>query len=402
MQKEQHFSCVIDHQEKVKQELATKTDQVVTEIQSSRQTLAQSTDRYDRLTPKLSGLLDEMKTLVDETRTESMVKLRSVHSDLEAVETQINANYANHIGTFNEFKTQMMQKNATITNQLDTCLNVAKQIKSDEAEIVRMSTENEAQLVASLNEMNQNYEAQKSALIEKVNSTFGQVENTCEMTRIDIDGGLNGIVHDVSNEQDRIDAHQFENDDIMNTLLSTQNEFHEMLNTEIAACQTRLDKFQSDELQLYTPTGQTPAKREYKYPKALAVTSPHGKIFSDFWRTHNPADLECSAIISEVGSSASSSSYYFNLFYVFTQFYLFFRNCRKPLMMWNQRFWPKLHLEIQCYHLRLINQLPNEPYVKVMHSMQTQFQLHFRIISKNKFLRRILTAQTTNCVSKIL
>lgn len=286
----------------MKHELATEKERIVTGIQSSRQTLAQSTDRYDHLTSKLSGLLDEMKILVDETRTESMTKLRSVHSDLEAVETEINTNCAKHIGAFDAFKSQIMQTNATITNQLDTCMNVAKQIKSDEAEMVRMSTENGEQLVASLNEMNKNYEAQKSTLIEKVNSTFGQVENTCEMTRIDIDGGLNGIVHDVSVEQERIDTHQFEYDDIMNTLLSTQNEFHDMLNTEINVCQTRLDKFQNDELQMYTPTGQTPAKREYKYPKVLAVTSPHSKIIADFWRTHNPADLECSAIISEVGS----------------------------------------------------------------------------------------------------
>lgn len=302
LQKEQHFSCLIDHQEKVKHELTAEKKEIVTGIQSSRQTLAKSTDKYDQLTSKLSGLLDEMKTLVDETRIESVTKLRSVHGDLETVETQIKTNCANHIAAFDEFKNQMTQKNATITGQLDVCMNVAKQIKSGEAEMVRVSTENEEKLVASLNGMNENYEAQKTTLIEKVNNTFGQVENTCEMTRINIDGGLNGIVNDVSTEQERIDSHQFEYDDIMNTLLSTQHEFHDILNTEIDACQSRLNKFQRDEVQMYTPTGQTPAKREYQYPKKLAATSPHTKIIADFWRTHNPSDLECSAIISEVNS----------------------------------------------------------------------------------------------------
>lgn len=262
--------------------------------------MAQSTDKYDQLTSKLSGLLDEMKTLVDETRIESVTKLRSVHVDLETVETQIKTNCANHIGAFDEFKNQMIQENTTIAGQLDTCMNVAKQIRSGEAELVRISTDKEEKLVASLNEMNETYETQKSALIEKVNNTFGQVENACEMTRINIDGGLNGIIHDVSTEQERIDSHQFECDDIMNTLLSTQHEFHDLLNAEIDGCQTRLDKFQREEVQIYTPTGQTPAKREYQYPKKLAATSPHSKIIADFWSTHNPSDLECSAIISEV------------------------------------------------------------------------------------------------------
>lgn len=166
--------------------------------------------------------------------------------------------------------------------------------------MVRVSTENEAQLVASLNEMNANYEAQKSALTNKVDGTFGLVENACEIARIDIDGGLNGLIHDVSSEQERIDTHRFEYDDIMNTLQSTQNEFHELLNAEVNECQTRLNQFQSEELQMYAPTGQTPVKREYKYPTHLAITSPHSKIIGDFWRTHNPADLECSAIVSEV------------------------------------------------------------------------------------------------------
>lgn len=266
--------------------------------------MAQSTDKYDQLTSRLSGLLSEMKTLVDETRVESVTKLRSVHVDLETVETQIKTNCVNHVGAFDEFKNQMLQKNATITGQLDTCLDVAKQIKSGEAEMVRVSAENEEKLVASLNEMNENFEAQKSALIEKVNNTFGQVENTCETTRIDIDGGLNGIINDVSSEQERIESHQFEYDDIMNTLLSTQKEFHEMLSSEIDGCHTRLNKFQHDELRMYTPTGQTPAKREYQYPKRLAATSPHSKIIDDFWRTHNPSELECSAIISEVSNLA--------------------------------------------------------------------------------------------------
>lgn len=280
--------------------MTTEKEEIVTGIQSSRQTLAQSTDKYDQLTSKLSGLLSEMKTLVDKTRIESVTKLRSVHGNLETVEAQIQTNCANHIGAFDEYKNQMMQKNVTITDQLDTCMNVARQIKSDEAEMVRVCTEKEEKLMASLNEMNENYEAQKSALIEKVNNTFGQVENTCEMTRINIDGGLNGIINDVSTEQERIDSHQFEYDDIMNTLLSTQNEFHEMLSTEIGGCQTRLNQFEHNELQMYTPTGQTPAKREYQYPKKLAATSPHTKILADFWRTHNPSELECSAIISEV------------------------------------------------------------------------------------------------------
>lgn len=269
-------------------------------IQASRQTLTTSTNKYDKLTSKLSGLLDEMKTLVDETRVESVHTLRGVSSDLENVEDQVKTNCAKHINVFNEFKHQMTGENASITASLDKCLTVAKTIRLTEAEMVQICNSKEEHLIAGLAEMDTNFMEQKNKLIDKVNDTFNQIENTCEMTRLDIDSGLNGLVDDVTTEQDRIDAHQFEFEDTMNIVQSTQNEFHETLKADIDYCQKRLQTFQHEELQMYTPTGQTPSKREYKYPKNLVTTSPHDEIITDFWKTHSPADLECSAIISNV------------------------------------------------------------------------------------------------------
>lgn len=166
--------------------------------------------------------------------------------------------------------------------------------------------------MASIAEMDKNFNEQKNVLTDKVYDMFNQIENRCEMTRIDIDGSLNGVIKDVTMEQDRLNANQFEFDDTMTTLEATQNEFHEMLNSDIEYCQKRLQKFQQDEIQMYTPTGQTPSKREYSYPKKLACTSPHGKIIADLWSTHNPADLDCSAIIAEVSFEFESKDNFIN------------------------------------------------------------------------------------------
>lgn len=288
----------------MRQKLTTEKETIVDGIQSSRQTLANSTEKYDNLTSKLSGLLDEMKILVDETRVESITKLKTVHGNLETLETQIKTNCSNHISAYDDFKNQMTQTNATITANLDKCMMITKEIRTTEGEMVRVSNENETRLMAGLSEMDKNFEEQKNSLTDKVNETFHQIENTCEITRIDIDGGLNGLVNDVTTEHERIDTQQCEFEDSINTLQSTQNEFYDTLNADIEFCQNRLQKFQHDELQMYTPTGQTPSKRDYKYPKTLAATSPHGKIIKDLWTKHSPADLDCSAIIPEV-------SYYF-------------------------------------------------------------------------------------------
>lgn len=309
-QREEHFNFITAHQNTVRQNLTTKSDVTVAGIQSGRQTLETSTAKHDELTSKLSNLLDEMKVLVDESRNNNQV-VRGVANNLESIETQVKTDLAENIGKIDEFKNQMTNNNATMATTLGECEMAASTIKSKVTEMVQVSRTNDEYLMASLSDMDKNFVEQKSTLTDKVYDMFNQIEDTCEMTRIHIDGGLNGVVKDVSIEQDRIDAHQFDFEDTLSTLEATQKEFHETIQSDIGFCAERLQKFQSEELQLYTPTGQTPSKREYQYPRALAATSPHGKIIADFWQTHNPADLDCSAIISEVSHNAFDSFVFF-------------------------------------------------------------------------------------------
>lgn len=303
-QREEHFNYINTHQNAVRQSLATKSDVTVAGIQSGRQTLVASTAKHDQITSKLSSLLDEMKVLVDESRSNNDV-VKGVATNLQTIETQVKNDLAENIGVFDEFKSQMTNNNATMTVTLGECETAAKTIKSNVMEMVHVGKTNEEYLMSSLAEMDTNFVEQKNTLTDKVYDMFHQIENTCELTRIDIDGGLNGVIKEVTIEQDRIDAHQFDFEDTLGTLEATQKEFHDTIHSDIESCAKRLHKFQNDELQLYTPTGQTPAKREYHYPRALAATSPHGKIVADLWRTHNPADLDCSAIISEVSEQVS-------------------------------------------------------------------------------------------------
>lgn len=269
------------------------------EIKSNRQTLTISTEKHDELTSKLSSLLDEMKVLVDQSKSNNQM-VRGVADNLSTVETQIETDLIENLSAFDEFKNQMTNDNTAMINTLDKCEKATNHIKTNVSEMVRVSDENEKCLVASLDEMNKNFVEQKNLISDKVYDVFNQIEGTCELTRVNIDGGLHSVLNDVTNEQDRIDGHQVEFDDTMTTLESTQTEFHDTINNDIDFCQSRLQSFQMEELKSYTPTGQTPSKRDYNYPRVLAATSPHGKIVKDLWSTHNPADLNCSAIISEV------------------------------------------------------------------------------------------------------
>lgn len=298
MQHEKHFEYLGNHQEAVRSNLVAKSDVIADGIISSRQTLTTSTEQHDELATKLSALLNEMKVLVDQSRSNNQLVRNSVN-DLNKVEVQIKADLSENLSSLDEFKNQIKTDNVAMTSTLGEYNAAAKNIKSNVAEMVRVSDKNEEGLVASLAEIDKSFMEHKNVLDTKVTDKFIEIENACEMTCINIEGGLNGISGDVLSEQERIGVHQYEFDETMTTLEMAQNEFHETLNADIDFCQKRLKTFHNEELKAYTPSGQTPSKRDYQFPKALATTTPHRKIVADFWETHNPDDLNCSAIISE-------------------------------------------------------------------------------------------------------
>lgn len=71
---------------------------------------------------------------------------------------------------------------------------------------------------------------------------------------------------------------------------------HEQLQT----CHQELSNFHQSELQTYTPTGATPSKRDFVYPRKLVSTSPHQDIVRRFRQEQDWSDLDTTATIDEV------------------------------------------------------------------------------------------------------
>ncbi|XP_055530678.1 kinesin-like protein Klp61F [Wyeomyia smithii] len=67
----------------------------------------------------------------------------------------------------------------------------------------------------------------------------------------------------------------------------------------------QVDRFHREELVLYQPTGQTPARKTISYPKDIAMTSPHDRIVRRFWRERGMMDLDVSNIINEDNEDVS-------------------------------------------------------------------------------------------------
>ncbi|ALC44238.1 Klp61F [Drosophila busckii] len=68
---------------------------------------------------------------------------------------------------------------------------------------------------------------------------------------------------------------------------------------QLQSCQQQVHNFTQSELQTYAATGVTPSKRNYIYPRTLAVTSPHQEIVRRYRQEQDWSDLDTTAPIDE-------------------------------------------------------------------------------------------------------
>lgn len=248
------------------------------------------------------NLLDQIRDLVDKSNRFSETA-KGVSDGLRLQGTRIQNELEQNLADINDFKCKMLDEISAFDSKLTECDVTMKTINTNVHEMMDVNKQKEEKLLTTLNEIDATYTEHKKGVSDKVDDFFREVVDTFEMTKINIDGGLNHLIDDVSHEQEHIDAAHQDMNEIVSNMESVQTEYMQTMSNDIDICANRLNEFQNSDLKIYTPTGQTPSKRNFVYPTTLAATSPHAKIVRDFWHTHNPEDLNCSAIIPEVSFS---------------------------------------------------------------------------------------------------
>ncbi|CAH1636221.1 unnamed protein product [Spodoptera littoralis] len=76
----------------------------------------------------------------------------------------------------------------------------------------------------------------------------------------------------------------------------------------IARHQQLENKYLSHEYKLYSPTGKTPSRVEYRYPRALAATSPHDRLLARFRAMRRDSDEDCVVVESDTETSTRQVS----------------------------------------------------------------------------------------------
>ncbi|XP_014468318.1 PREDICTED: bipolar kinesin KRP-130-like isoform X2 [Dinoponera quadriceps] len=80
----------------------------------------------------------------------------------------------------------------------------------------------------------------------------------------------------------------------MNDKIEIQNEnsseWSDKTTTQVRSMQQKVEKFLLEDIRRDTPTGLTPAKKEYQFPRHLVVTSPHERIIQRFREARSRVD----------------------------------------------------------------------------------------------------------------
>lgn len=285
----------------IAQTMQSNSDMVVGQLKTYRKNIGETYSANDKVSSAMENLIDQFKVLISQSRDNNET-IKSVARNLSLDERRIQQELGDNLKTIDNFNIQMANEITSMTSKLDECDQSVKTINTRTNEIVNISKTHELKSTECLRELQTVFNTQKTSLTNEIEVMMSKVVDQCEIMKINIDAGLESVIHEMTMEHERIDTNKADFDDAMQNLESTQSEYHQKLGKNIEECAQRLDQFHNAELKIYQPTGQTPSKRDYVYPRALVSTSPHDKIIKDFWRRHNPEDLNCSAIeaIAEV------------------------------------------------------------------------------------------------------
>lgn len=244
-------------------------------------------------------MLGQMKDMVLESKINNN-RIKEVSPTLRALETTVEQQTIESTVEITTYGNQINQLMHEMASKLNDCAGAMKTIDTNATQMIDVNREKDDEMIGHVNTMHATFGEQKNQMSSQLDEMLNEIGNINEMTEINIDAGLNKLINECGDERERIDNSLHHFNEMHANLESIHKDYLDKLTDDIMVCAGRLKSFQKEEVKIYEPTGQTPSKRDYLYPRMLIATSPHAKIIKDYWQQHDgKAILDCSAINSE-------------------------------------------------------------------------------------------------------
>ncbi|XP_001352463.2 kinesin-like protein Klp61F [Drosophila pseudoobscura] len=124
-----------------------------------------------------------------------------------------------------------------------------------------------------------------------------ELENVCE-ERLQLE----------REERQRFIGHSTVAVDLVEQLQQQTTEHETLQRQQLQICDQDVIRFQQNELKTYAPTGTTPSKRDFVYPRSLVATSPHQDIVRRYRQEQDWSDLDTTATIDECSEGEQEDS----------------------------------------------------------------------------------------------
>ncbi|XP_017063532.1 kinesin-like protein Klp61F [Drosophila eugracilis] len=135
-----------------------------------------------------------------------------------------------------------------------------------------------------------------------------QMEALQEKNNANLDQIVDERQQIITEDRQRFIGHSTVATDLVQVLTRQTTEHAALQRQQLQICEQELVRFQQTELKTYAPTGTTPSKRDFVYPRTLVATSPHQEIVRRYRQEQDWSDLDTTATIDECSEGENEDS----------------------------------------------------------------------------------------------
>ncbi|XP_076673120.1 kinesin-like protein KIF11 isoform X2 [Andrena cerasifolii] len=221
-------------------------------------------EHYDAVTNKCENI-NEMCNKVNDRSTHAFGAINEMRSnlkeqidnDLETVEATVTAGTVK----IEELSNRTEREGKILLDELDSRMNTSYNVSKQYQDLIK----------CNLTEMEQSMDVDKNEYLTVINDMSNAITNVSEEQAT--------VVKDqetkTSNAFEEI-SREFEN------RIAESNAWSNKVVEKLDATVSEIDKFLDEDVQRDVPTGATPARKEFSYPREFTVTSPHERMLQRF------------------------------------------------------------------------------------------------------------------------
>ncbi|XP_011875428.1 PREDICTED: bipolar kinesin KRP-130 [Vollenhovia emeryi] len=219
-----------------------------------------------------NATLNRVSEICDSTTSDILNNYHKAVERNEIMQQRIQSD----VDTLKNDITSNMEENWTLAEQIAIhSRNLTDELQTDLNNHCDALAQNKLHVEDNMKQMEQKFKEDNSSSVESAKNLYG----------ILIEGS-----HDHEKLAEELRKKNLQASIELNVKLTSASKNSSFWNdktiTELHSVQESVEKFVED-LRHDTPTGSTPARKEYRYPRYLAETSPHERIIQRFRETRN-------------------------------------------------------------------------------------------------------------------